>query len=151
MKLTLQKRLAASILKTSQKNVVFDPERLDEVKEAITKTDIRGLIGDSAIWKKKTPGVSRTRIKKRKAQKRKGLRKGPGKKKGKQFAKTPQKRLWINKIRLQRSFLKELKQKNIITNQSYKELKLKAKGGFFRSKRHIKLYIEEQGMTVKKK
>ena len=151
MKLTLQKRLAATVLKTSQKNIVFDSERLEEVKEAITKTDIRGLIGDLAIWKRKKPGVSRARVNKRKAQKRKGLRKGPGNKKGKKFAKTPRKRLWINKIRLQRGFLRELKEKKIIANLHFRELILKAKGGFFRSKRHIKLYVEEKGMINKKK
>ncbi len=61
-----------------------------------------------------------------------------------------QKREWINKIRLQRKFLKELKDKKIIIPSIYQELYLKAKGGFFRNKKHIKLYLEEHNLAKKK-
>ena len=49
----------------------------------------------------------------------------------------------MKKIRVQRSFLKELKEKKIITQKKYSELRAKAKGGFFRSKRHIKIILEK--------
>jgi hypothetical protein len=46
-------------------------------------------------------------------------------------------------VRVQREFIKLLLSKNIITRQAYRGLYLKSKGGYFRSKRHIKLYLEE--------
>ena len=46
MKLNTQKRIAATILECSPSRVILDEERLEEIKEAITKTDIRGLKGN---------------------------------------------------------------------------------------------------------
>jgi large subunit ribosomal protein L19e len=146
MKLSMQKRIAGRLLNCSPKKIRFDPERLDEVREAITKTDIRGLIGDHAVWSLPKRGVSRVRARKAAKQKRKGLRKGAGSRKGTFNAKLTIKRRWIIAIRVQRGFLKELKEKKLITHQVYRDLYMKVKGGFFRSKRHIKLFIEEHNL-----
>ena len=149
-KLKLQKRLAADVLRCSEKRVWFDEDRLEDIKEAIAKLDIKGLVNDKAIKKKPVKSVSRVRARKTTLQRRKGRRKGKGSKKGKQTARLPKKKAWINKIRLQRRFLKEIRNKGIISKAGYHSLYLKSKGGFFRSKRHIKLYIEERGLTAKK-
>ena len=53
------------------------------------------------------------------------------------------------KIRAQRSLIAELKAKEIVDAAGYKELYRKAKGGFFRNRRHIKLYIEENNLVKK--
>ena len=145
-----QRRSAAQILKCSQKRVWFDPNRLDEIKEGITKFDIRNLIKDKAIREKPMKAISRSRARKRLVQKRKGRLKGLGSRKGKKTARLPKKKNWMNKIRLMRGFLKELRDKGLVTKRDYRILYLKAKGGFFRSKRHIKLYIEERGSFKKK-
>ncbi len=139
----IQKKIAGKITKRSPKKIKIDPERTDEVKEAITRQDIKGLIKDGAIKVMKDKGVSRARAKKAQSQKSKGRRKGYGSRKGTINARMKTKTTWINRIRLQRAFLKELKDKNKITNETYKMLYLKSKGGFFRSKRHIKLYMTE--------
>ena len=144
MKLDNQKRLAAQILKCSKKKVKFDPDRLSDIKESITKADIRNLIKDKAVIKIVTKGVSRVRARKRLVQRRKGKQSGPASKKGSRGARLPRKREWINKIRAQRGLLNRLKDKKIIDKKLYRDLYLKAKGGFFRSKRHIKLYLEER-------
>lgn len=149
MELKLQKRLAAQILKCSEKRIWLDPTRLDEIKEAITKVDTKGLINDNAIKKKKIKGISRGRTRKRIEQKRKGRQKGFGSRKGKSTARLPRKRAWINRIRAQRNLLKELREKNIITKRDYQNLYSLAKGGFFRSRRHIRVYIEEHGLAKK--
>ncbi len=47
------------------------------------------------------------------------------------------------KIRNQRKFLKELKDKKIVNKRVSSDLRSKAKGGFFRSKRHIKIFLEK--------
>ena len=150
MTLKSQKRLAAQIMKASKKRIKLDYTKLDEIKEAITKSDIRGLIKDKVIKVKQKKGVSRVRARKRQIQKRKGRKKGPGRKKAKINAKISKKRRWINKIRIQRKFLNELKDKNIISNKTFRTLYLKSKGGFFRNKRHIKVYINENSLILKK-
>ena len=150
MELKTQKRLAANLLKCSRKRIVFDTERLDEIKESITKKDIEGLIKDKAIQKKQAKGVSRARANKIKRQKSKGRRKGPGSKKGKHGARLPKKQAWMKKVRVQRKFIKELKDKKIITSKSHQLLYSKIGGGFFRSRKHIKLYIKEHDMARKK-
>ncbi len=150
MRLTIQKRVAADILKTGKHNIRFDPQRLEEVKEAITKADVKGLIGDKAIFAKPIKGISKGRARKIKAQKRKGRQRGLGSRKGKATARLVGKKAWMNKIRIQRGLLKTLREKNIIEVNVYRKLYLKAKGGFFRSKRHIKLYIEEANLIKKK-
>ena len=151
MKLKHQKRLAAQLLKCSEKRIKFNKEHLDDVKEAITKTDIKGLINDKVIKKIQAKGVSRVRARKRHEQRRKGRQKGHGKRKGKATARMPKKKVWMNLIRKQREFLKELKEKKKITTQTYRMLYMKSKGGFFRSKNHIKLYIDEHKLGKNKK
>ncbi len=150
MKLVVQKRLAAAVLKCSQKRIWINPKNLTEVKEAITKVDIKSLIKKGIIRKKQSTGISGFRTKKIKLQKSKGKQKGHGSRKGKKTARLGKKKAWIRKIRIQRRFLKELKSKNLLDTSAYRELYLKSKGGFFRSKRHIKLYLEENNLVKKK-
>lgn len=150
MKLNNQKKIAGRVLNVSPKRVKIDPSRAEDLKEAITKTDIRGLIGDGAITKQQKTGVSRARANKILRQKAKGQQKGPGSKKGKKTTHVPKKEAWMKKIRAQRTFLKELKDKQIINTKIHADLYGKAKGGFFRSKNHIKLYIEEHRLVSKK-
>ena len=151
MKLKIQKKLSASILKCSEKRIKFDTERLEEIKESITKVDIRSLIKDNAIYCIPEKGVSRDRARKIQQQKSKGKRKGPGSKKGKKTARAPRKETWMNKIRSQRNLLKRLKENSVINHQIYRQLYKKSQGGFFRNQRHIKLYIEEHNLIENKK
>lgn len=149
MKLTVQKRLAAGILKCSESKVAFDDQRIDEIKEAITKNDIRKLIKDYAIIRKKENGPSRVRANKTRTQKIKGRRKGSGSRKGRESARTEPKREWINRVRKQKAFLKGLRDNKRIETKDYRVLYLKAKGGFFRSLRHIKMFITDQKIIKK--
>jgi len=144
MKLDTQKRIAASILGCSIRRVKFDPERLEEIKESMTKQDLRSLIKDKAIVEKPIKGTSKVRARKIKKQKSKGRMKGMGSRKGKKTARYPKKQKWMNKIRVQRKFIKKLKENKVIAPKLYKDFRSKSKGGFFRSKRHIKIYLNKQ-------
>jgi large subunit ribosomal protein L19e len=150
MKLSVQKRLAAQVLNCSPKRVSLAPNRSADIKEAITRLDIKHLIDEGLIVKHQKTGVSRARAKNRADQRRKGLQRGPGKRKGKKTAIVPRKTSWMAKIRTQRIFLKELKEKSLLSQKHYVSLYKKAKGGFFRNKRHIKVYIEEHEMVSKR-
>jgi len=151
MKLNVQKRLAADILKCSKKRIRLGTENAEEIKEAITKADIKELINDKIIVKKQKTGVSRVRARKRQIQKKSGKRRGHGKRKGKSTARLPKKEAWMAKIRVQRSFVKELKTKELIDKKTFRATYNKCKGGFFRSKRHIKIYLTEHNLIKKEK
>lgn len=151
MNLRNKKRIASSILKVGLKRVKFDSDKLPEIKESITKGDIKSLIKSKVITPKKKRGISKYRARKIKLQKKKGRRKGLGSRKGKKTARLPSKKLWMGKIRAQRSLLKDLKNKKLISSKDYRILYLKAKGGFFRTKRHIKVYIKEHNLIKNEK
>ncbi len=149
MKLNVQKRIAADVLKCSKKRVVFDETQLGDIKEAITKSDIRGLIHDDIIKKIPSKGISSFRSKAIKIQKSKGRRSGHGSRKGTSGARTNAKESWMARLRLQRHFLSYLRDKNIIQTKMYRDLYLKSKGGYFRSKRHLIYYLTEQNIVGK--
>ena len=150
MQLRIQKRLAARILKCSKNDVWLDSGRLDEIKEAITKADLRGLISSGVVTKRRVLNTSKFWARARKTQKIKGKQKGFGSRKGKKTARgIAPKRIWMNKIRLQRGFLKSLRDTDMISTTDYHELYMKSKGGFFRSIRHLKMYVQEKNMSKK--
>ena len=151
MKLKVQKRIVADIMGCSKKKVVFDTERLKDIKEAITKADLRTLVKEKAIKKEQDKGVSRVRAKKRQIQRTKGRQRGQGKRKGTANARAPKKRTWINKVRIQRNFLKELREKELLSTTNYRMLYMKIKGGFFRSRKHLKNYVDENKLFSTKK
>ena len=105
---------------------------------------MRSLIKEGVVSKKPLLSQSRVRARKIKEQKKKGGRKGPGSKKGSKNARIRNKTLWVRKIRVLRKFLRELKAKEMLDTKDYRELLLKSKGGYFRSKRHLKLYVNER-------
>jgi len=143
MRLNVQKRLAASVLRTSRKKIRLDTERMDDIKESITKADIKALISEKAIVARPKRGISRARVSRKK--------RGPGSRKGKEGARSPRKKAWVNHVRLQRKMLRELKDREMLSKDAFRELYLKSKGGFFRSKRHLRLYIQEHAMLILEK
>ena len=149
MQLKIQKRLAAQILKSSENNIWLDSSRLDEIKDAITKADVKFLIKDNAIKAKRIRGISGYRTRKIRLQKSKGRKRGTGSKKGGINSRISKKRRWINHIRVQRKFLQNLRNKDVIDKTSYRSLYMKSKGGFFRSKRHLKMFMEENNFIKK--
>ncbi|HLD12020.1 MAG TPA: 50S ribosomal protein L19e [Candidatus Nanoarchaeia archaeon] len=147
MKFLTQRRLAASILKTSPQKVWFDPAHLGDIKDAITKNDVRGLIVKNIICKVQTVGYSHGRTRAVLKQKRKGRRQGHGSIKGSRHARLSKKAAWAARIRAQRKLLKALREQGSIPTAVYARLYSMAKGGFFRSRHHINLYIEEHGLV----
>ncbi len=145
----IQKRLASQVFNVSEKRIKFDNQRLADIKSAITKSDIRKLADEGAIVKIQEKGVSRGRARKIKSQKSKGQRKGKGSRQGKSTARLPRKESWMNKIRSQRNLIAEFREKKLISNDTYRKLYLKCKGGFFRSTRHIKIYLEDNKLFQK--
>lgn len=144
MDLTSQRRMAAEIMDIGKDRVWIDPEEQEKVDEAITRQDIRNLIEGGSIDKKPEKGTSKGRSKKKKKQKKKGLRKGQGSRRGKSTARKSSKQEWMENIRAIRAELKEMRDNEEITQEQYRELYDRAKGGFFRNTKHLKNYAENK-------
>lgn len=151
MKLNNQRSLSAKVLKIGKKRVWFDRNKTDEIQEAITRADIRTLARRHIIQSRPQLGSSRVRARKRIAQKKKGRQQGEGSRKGSPGARLRKKHAWMSLVRSQRGFVKELREKTLIDVPTYRNLYRKIKGGYFRNKRHIKLYLSEQKLFHTKK
>ncbi len=137
-----QKRIAAAILKCGINRVWFDPERISDIENAISREDLRGLVTEGVIKARQKKGVSRGRARARIAQRSYGHRKGPGKRKGAAGARNPSKTAWVQKIRAIRKVLVELRAAGTIDPHFYRILYRKAAGGQFRSVAHMKAQME---------
>lgn len=143
-----QKNLAARVFGVGKGRVYFNPLKIDEIKKAITRNDIKKLTdakvseGDRRpieIMEKK--GVCRARARHRNIQRAKGRQRGPGNRKGTFNARTNIKTTWITKIRALRNILTEMRSKKEINTREYRKLYLLAKGNFFRNKKHLQDYV----------
>ncbi|KXB05901.1 hypothetical protein AKJ51_04540 [candidate division MSBL1 archaeon SCGC-AAA382A20] len=146
MNLSTQKRMAADVLNCGKNKIWIDPKRQEDVDDAITKADIRRLIQEGAIDKKRGQEQSKGKAKERRKQKAKGRRKGQGSRKGKEGSRQSKKEKWMSKIRSQRSFLKKLKNENKIGRTEYRNLYKKIKGNYFNSKKQLREYIKKEGL-----
>ncbi len=135
--LSLQRRLASKMLKAGESRVWMDTEHREEIKNAITRADIRKMINHGYI-KAKNPKIKRS------AERR--TKKGPGSRKGSAGARTVRKEKWMNTVRPLRRMIKELKEEEKIDQKTYRKLYLQIKSGAFRSRSHLKLYLKQRGI-----
>jgi large subunit ribosomal protein L19e len=134
-----QRRMAAEVLKVGVNRVWIDPTKEKEVKQALTKEDIRELINQGVIKARPIKGVSRARARERE---KKDKKRGPGSKKGKRTALYSRKEAWMDRIRAIRFYLRLMKEEGVIDRSLYRDLYRKASGGMFNSKRAVYLYLE---------
>ena len=137
MDLKNQRRMASELLKCGVNRVWVDPNRSEDISDAITRADVRILINSGAIAARQKKGVSRGRAEFEKAQKRKGRQSGHGSRRGKKGARKPSKERWMQSIRPIRRKLKELRDTGKIDPATYRIYYLKAKGGVFKSRSHL--------------
>jgi large subunit ribosomal protein L19e len=145
MDLKSQRRIAAQILGCGEGRVWIDPDRIEDVADAITRADIRTAIESGTIRARPKKGVSRGRARYNIAQKSKGRRRGIGSRKGTFGARSPEKKRWIQTIRPIRSTLRELRDQGKITPAIYRNFYMKAKGGMFKSRAHIVSHLKTEG------
>lgn len=132
--LSLQKRLAAKVMRVGVNKVWFDPDRIPEIKEAITKADIEVLIKEKAIKRKPTAGFKRRKGKIRQLRKKKGRGRGHGRKK--KIIKSKKKK-YMARIRNLRGYISLLKQRGTISNELSTKLRRLAKASIVRNKKDI--------------
>lgn len=141
--LSAQKRLAADVLDVGENRVWFDPGEQEEIRDAITRDDIRDLVDRGIIDAKDAKSNSRGRARERDQKRNYGHRTGPGTRRGKAGARRDSRTEWIDGIRAQRKVLRELRDSGELTPGEYRELYAKASGGEFRSVRYLHNYIDD--------
>ncbi len=130
MNLAKKKKLAERTLGVGKGRIVFLKSRLEDIKDAITKQEMRDLYEDGAIiikekrgrkkvrkGRKRTAGNVRKRVKKRKQQ-------------------------YVKITRKLRVYVSELRKQGKISNEEAGNLRKKIRNRSFRSKAHIKEYVE---------
>jgi len=147
--LKMQRRIAADILKCGENRVWIDPERIDDVAAAITREDVKRLIHDGVIKRKPIKGQSRGRARAFQEARKKGRHRGPGSRKGKKTARMGKKERWMMTIRALRKELRKLKAEGKLDEHTYRRLYIRSKGGQFKTKRHLYLFMEEHDILKK--
>jgi large subunit ribosomal protein L19e len=145
MKLEKKRALAARTLNVGKGRVVFNVNRLNEIKEAITKQDIRDLTTSGAIIIAEKKGRRTIVVKKSRR------RSGSFKQKV-----VSGKRNYIIITRKLRAFLKNLKEKKLISREHYEKLRKEIRASNFKSLAHFKERIssmekKDENTTKKKK
>jgi len=130
MKLGKKKALSVRALKVGGKRITFLNSRLDEIKEAITRQDIKDLQKDGAIIIKEVGGQ------KKKEKKRK--KRGPGniKKKVKK-----RKQEYVKITKKLRKYVSEMKQQKKLSNEEISDIRNKIRNRIFKNKKHLREYI----------
>jgi large subunit ribosomal protein L19e len=137
-----KRELVARILGVGSNRVRFEPDRLEDVADSITRENIRSLVNSGAIWTVQRKGTSRGRsVDKKSVWKIHG--KGPGSKKGKRTARVGKKEVYVVRVRSMRYHLRVLKERKDINNDVYWNLYKKVNGGQVRSLAHLRDLVKE--------
>ena len=137
-----KRELVARMLNVGSNRVKFEPDKLDDIADSITRDDIRSLIKNDVIWTSKLKGTSRSRAKAKLEVKKKHGR-GQGSKKGRKTARTGKKELYVKKIRTMRYHLKVLKDRNDVNREIYWSLYKKINGGQIRSLTRLRSTVKD--------
>lgn len=134
MDLSKKKKLVKRLLGVGEARIVFLESKMDEIKDAITKQDIRDLQKSGAILIKEVKGRKFTEKSKRRDV-------GNVKKKV-----NKRKRRYVDTTRKMRAYLKGIDPSLKISKEEIKNIRKKIKNKEFRSKAHLR----ESIMGVKK-
>lgn len=127
MNLRSKKQLAAKTFGVGKSRILFVNERIDEIKDAITKQDMRTLQKDGAIIIKEIKGRSANVNKKKRRHVGKVRRKVNTRKKD-----------YVRLTRKLRQFIADKKQKGEMSNEEIKETRKRIRNKIFKSKAHLK-------------
>ena len=132
MKLEHKKALIARTLKVGKSRIALNTSRLAELKEAITKQDIKDLKEQGVITIKEAKGHLKKQ--KRKTRRRFGSIKGKARKGKKDY---------VIRTKKLRAYLSKLKRENRISRDDYYLLRKEIRSSNFRNLSHMKERLNE--------
>lgn len=132
MNLEKKRNLAARALGVGVNRIRFNKERLADVKEAITKQDIRDLVKNGALSIREVRGRSAERTER------------PRRRAGSvRIHVDKSKRTYVLFIRKMRAYLAELRKQETINSKQFIVLRKELKGRHINSKTHLKERIAQ--------
>ncbi|NOJ29010.1 MAG: 50S ribosomal protein L19e [Nitrososphaeraceae archaeon] len=137
-----KRELVSRMLGVGANRIHFEPDKLDDIADSITREDIRKLIKNGSIWTSKVKGTSRSRAKE-KASTHKKHGTGMGSKQGKKTVRMGKKETYVKKIRAMRYRLKVMKSRNDINREIFWNLYKKVNGGQVRSLAHLRDLVKQ--------
>ena len=140
--LRAKKRLVSRVTGAGVHRIYFDPEHLEDISNAITRSNVRSLITANMIHVRPIVGTSRGRARHKKLQRSKRGTKA-GSKHGRAGARIGKKQVYVKKVRALRYLLKVAKDRRDITNPEFWELYKRVGGNTVRNKAHLRLLIDE--------
>ena len=135
MKLEKKKMLAARTLGVGKDRIIFNVHRVAEIKEAITKQDLRDLFASGAILIKEIKGakkITKRRTRRKDGSIRKKVKNG--------------KRRYIILTRKFRKHIAELKKREKISLEDYRIARKEIRAGIFKSREHLKEILSSRGI-----
>lgn len=137
-----KRELVSRMLGVGANRIHFEPDKLDDIADSITREDIRKLIKNGSIWTSKVKGTSRSRAKE-KASTHKKHGTGMGSKQGKKTVRMGKKETYVKKIKAMRHRLKVMKSRNDINREIFWNLYKKVNGGQVRSLAHLRDLVKQ--------
>jgi len=132
MNLGKKTNLAARTLKVGKDRITFIKSKLNEIKEAITKQDIRDLQKEGAIVVKEVSG------------RKKNLKRKPKRSTGNVRKKVnKRKQEYVIMTRKLRKYAAEMKNQGRLSKEEVVEIRKRIRNRSYKSKAHLKRYIEE--------
>ncbi len=133
MNLKNKKHLIGKVLGVGRGRIALDENRLEEIKEAITRQDVRELKERGLIIVKEKKG--RRKKKKRKTKRRGGSRRKRPKNR---------KREYMHMVRKQRKYLKIMKDEGVIDRDKYYKLRNDIKARKFKDLKRLKQEVNSE-------
>tara|TARA_Y100000310_G_C20310287_1_gene635929 strand:- start:156 stop:572 length:417 start_codon:yes stop_codon:yes gene_type:complete len=127
MQLNKKKELASRVLGVGKKRIVFNKEALEEIKEALTKQDIKELVKSNSIFLKEIRGTKKQI--KRKTRRRAGSIKKKVNKRKKDYM------IITRKLR---AYISEIRKHGSLSSEEYIKLRKEIRAKNFKSKAHMK-------------
>jgi len=133
MNLKKKKQLASKTLGVGKERIVFLPSRLAEIKEAITKQDIRDLYANGAMLIKEVRGRRKAKPDPRK--------RGSGKV---GIKVNSRKSDYVILTRKLRAYIRSVSHGDGLSKEQVKSLRSKIRNKVFRSKAHLKEFLKQK-------
>lgn len=137
MNLSKKKELAKRTFGIGKDRIIFVESRLDEIKDAITKQDIRDLRGSGAIIIKEIGGRKGAKNKRRRGAG--NIRKGT----------KVRKRDYVILTRKLRKHVAEMKKSGELAKDKLDDIRKKIRNKAFRSKAHLREHLKEYSGELK--
>ena len=137
MKLENKKEFAANVLGVGKGRIIFNKTRLSELKEAMTRQDIKDLFSSGAIFIAEIKG--RRKVEKRITRRRAGSRRQPA---------INKKMLYATTTRKLRAYVAELRRSEKITKEQFFKLRNEIRASAFKDKAHFKERIKLMGVKI---